>query len=106
MAKAITGLTLSALVLIAALACAVFTLTGCDYETVTPKNYASTNAPPSRFKVVSSDYYHMGENTPDFTLTVLSDTQGTNDFVVVNSMHGLAIMYTPKPVKQLEDNGK
>jgi hypothetical protein len=49
-------------------------LMGCDYQSVPVKNYASTNSPPSRFQVVSSDFYHMGNMTPDLTLTVFSDT--------------------------------
>lgn len=78
--------------------------TGCNYETVASRYYASTNSPPNRFKVMSSDYYCMEVGTPDISVTVFNDTQGTNDFMVVNSMNGLAVMYIPKPVKQLENN--
>lgn len=78
--------------------------TGCDRELVPVQTYASTNTPPSRFKVVSSDYYNMQFPGVNLMATVLMDTHGTNDILVVSSEHGLTMMYIPKPVKQLEDN--
>ena len=75
---------------------------GCDYDTITPKDYTSTNSPPSRFHVESSDMYHM-QFSLNMTITVFSDTQGTNDFMVIQDGNGLTTMYIPKPVKQLED---
>jgi hypothetical protein len=46
----------------------------------------------------------MGYPAANFSTTVLTDTYGTNDILVVDSQNGLAMMYIPKPVKQLEDN--
>lgn len=82
----------------------LFGTAGCDREYVPVHTYASTNTPPSRFKVVSSDYYNMGYPAENFSTTVLTDTYGTNDILVVDSQNGLAMMYIPKPVKQLEEN--
>ena len=82
----------------------LFGTAGCNREYVPVQNYASTNSPPSRFKVVSSDYYNMACPGVNIMATVLMDTQGTNDILVMSSEHGLDMMYIPKPVKQLEEN--
>lgn len=64
---------------------------GCDLETVPATTYTS-NLTSSRFKVVSSVYYRLESPDPNLTVTVFTDTQGSNDFVVVNSIHGLSTL--------------
>ena len=78
-------------------------ISGCGTGYIPVKEYASTNIPPSRFKVVSSDYYYMQSPAQNVSLVVFSDTEGTNDFLIATSMHGMTMMYIPKPVKVLED---
>jgi hypothetical protein len=79
-------------------------LAGCKYESVPVTDYNTTNAAPSRFKVVSSEYYHMNGLSGNMSVTLLTDTQGTNEILIINNGHGIAMMYVPKPVKQLEEN--
>jgi hypothetical protein len=48
----------------------------------------------------------MNSPLPIMSLTLITDTQGTNEILIVSDGRGLAMMYVPKPVKQLEDSGK
>lgn len=79
-------------------------MAGCDRELVPTRDYASTNSPPSRYKVVSSDYYRPDGLPPNFTIIVFTDTQGTNDYMLVETEHGLSTpIVVPKPMKVVED---
>ena len=88
-----------------ALLLTVMMLLGCS-ESVPVTDYSTDKSSPSRFKVVSSECYHMNSPLPIMSLTLITDTQGTNEILIVSDGRGLAMMYVPKPVKQLEDSGK
>lgn len=54
---------------------------------------------PSRFKVMSSDYCKIPNRASNFGLTVLSDTQGTNDLLVITTGNGVSVTLIPKQSK-------
>lgn len=80
-------------------------LAGCDFQTVPIQNYATTNAVPSRYKVVSSDYYHVDAPGANFQINTVVDTQGTNYYMIVENSTGggIAIVPVPAPVRVAED---
>jgi hypothetical protein len=77
---------------------------GCDRELIQVRDYASTNSPPSRYKVMSCDYYRTDSVVPTFTIFTFTDTEGTNDYMIVSTEHGLSTpIVVPKPIKVVED---
>jgi hypothetical protein len=78
------------------------TLLGCEKSTRSVINTLE----PARFEIVSSDYATIPSSAENFCLTVLKDTKGTNDLIVVTTPNGgVGLMYIPKPIKHfnLED---
>jgi len=86
-------------ILLSILACVA--LCGCKPTEPTVENTLQ----PGRFRIKSADYCKIPNVAENFALTVLTDTQGTNDLVVATTPSGgVHMLYIPKPIKQLEDN--
>jgi len=80
---------------------------GCEpIQRVSSQYYNSTNQAPSRFQMESSIRYCMDASTPDYTITVFNDTEGTNSFVVINNGNGICVLPINKSIKQAEDSWK
>jgi hypothetical protein len=71
----------------------IFLLDGCDASTVKTIETQPTN----RFLVRSAEYVRVRGQAPNISIYIVEDTQGTNNFLLVDTQHGVSMKAINKP---------